>query len=221
MTVDIARTPRRLQRDVKSSGRWPESRVVLPPQPVRRLEADADALLLQLRPETAIAVSRMVGDEAVQAGEAGAARQKARGAARSDESSAGVRGFRKPGVPKGRSACERSRRTAFAAPGLKISPNGLRQNSLVELEARDRFAEPAVFLLELCEPREALRLQAAVIAQPPLQRLQADLLLPLDFLQRDAGGKIDRSPRELSREYRHGCVVFVSCKTCFCDNPGR
>jgi hypothetical protein len=40
--------------------------VVLPPQPVRRFEADVHALLLKLRPETAIAVPRMVGDEALQ-----------------------------------------------------------------------------------------------------------------------------------------------------------
>jgi hypothetical protein len=40
--------------------------VVLPPQPVRRFEADVDALLLQLRPETAIAVSRMIRDESLQ-----------------------------------------------------------------------------------------------------------------------------------------------------------
>jgi hypothetical protein len=40
--------------------------VVLPPQPVRRFEADADALLLQLRPEAAIAVPWMIGDESLQ-----------------------------------------------------------------------------------------------------------------------------------------------------------
>jgi hypothetical protein len=40
--------------------------VVLPPQPVRRLEADVHTLLLKLRPETAIAVPRMIGDEPLQ-----------------------------------------------------------------------------------------------------------------------------------------------------------
>jgi hypothetical protein len=39
---------------------------MLPPQPVRRLETDVHALLLQLCPETAVAVPRMIRDEPLQ-----------------------------------------------------------------------------------------------------------------------------------------------------------